>query len=267
MANNLLFGFAAMLSLLPASLLSYRRGAGQRDLLFWVVLAAAVVGPVAYALAQVFGPWQTGLSKALWLSIAVSLVLFLILTLATREAWRLTPLLLPYLCGLAVLALVWGQVPAQGELTASLDLWLTVHILVSLATYGLATLAAVAGCAVFLKERDLKRKQSSRIGAMLPSIADGEALELRLLATAELVLGIGVLTGMALEHLSSGQLLVLDHKTLLSLLAFLVIGLLLVLHRWSGLRGKRAARLALLAYLLLTLAYPGVKFVTDILVA
>ena len=131
----------------------------------------------------------------------------------------------------------------------------------------MATLAAVAGCAVFLKERDLKRRQASRLGALLPSIADGEALELRLLATAEIVLGIGVLTGMALEHLSSGQLLVLDHKTLLSLLAFLVIGVLLVLHRWSGLRGKRAARLALLAYLLLTLAYPGVKFVTDVLVA
>jgi ABC-type uncharacterized transport system permease subunit len=32
-----------------------------------------------------------------------------------------------------------------------------------------------------------------------------------------------------------------------------------------GIRGKRVARLALLAYLLLTLAYPGVKFVTDVL--
>jgi ABC-type uncharacterized transport system permease subunit len=41
--------------------------------------------------------------------------------------------------------------------------------------------------------------------------------------------------------------------------------MLLILHHYSGLRGRRAARLVLLAYLLLTLAYPGVKFVTDIL--
>ncbi len=38
--------------------------------------------------------------------------------------------------------------------------------------------------------------------------------------------------------------------------------------RWqTGIRGRRAARWALLAYLLLTLAYPGVKFVTDVLMA
>jgi len=52
----------------------------------------------------------------------------------------------------------------------------------------------------------------------------------------------------------------------LVLLAFAVIGALLVLHYRSGLRGQRAARLVLLAYLLLTLAYPGVKFVTDVVI-
>ncbi len=63
------------------------------------------------------------------------------------------------------------------------------------------------------------------------------------------------------------RLLVLDHKTVFSLLAFLVIGILLLLHRISGLRGRRAARIALLAYLLLTLAYPGVKVVTQIILS
>jgi ABC-type uncharacterized transport system permease subunit len=62
-------------------------------------------------------------------------------------------------------------------------------------------------------------------------------------------------------------LLVFDHKTVFSLLAFLVIGILLLLHRVSGLRGRRAARIALLGYLLLTLAYPGVKVVTQIILA
>jgi ABC-type uncharacterized transport system permease subunit len=58
-----------------------------------------------------------------------------------------------------------------------------------------------------------------------------------------------------------------SHKTLLSILAFAVIGLLLILHQRTGLRGQRAGRLILVAYLLLTLAYPGVKFVTDVLMA
>jgi ABC-type uncharacterized transport system permease subunit len=45
-----------------------------------------------------------------------------------------------------------------------------------------------------------------------------------------------------------------------------VIGILLLARYRNGIRGRRAARLALLAYLLLTLAYPGVKFVTDVLI-
>jgi ABC-type uncharacterized transport system permease subunit len=53
----------------------------------------------------------------------------------------------------------------------------------------------------------------------------------------------------------------------LTIAAFVVIGGLLVCHYGSGVRGKMAARIVLLAYLLLTLGYPGVKFVTDVLMA
>ena len=81
------------------------------------------------------------------------------------------------------------------------------------------------------------------------------------------MLGIGVVSGMATQYLMSGRLLVFDHKTTLSLLAFVVIGALLLLHWRTGLRGRQAIRLVLTAYLLLTLAYPGVKFVRDVLLA
>jgi ABC-type uncharacterized transport system permease subunit len=39
------------------------------------------------------------------------------------------------------------------------------------------------------------------------------------------------------------------------------------LHWRTGLRGRRATRFVLTAYLLLTLAYPGVKFVRDVLLS
>jgi len=41
---------------------------------------------------------------------------------------------------------------------------------------------------------------------------------------------------------------------------------LLILHFRSGLRGRRAARWVLVAYLLLTLAFLGVKFATVVLI-
>ena len=72
---------------------------------------------------------------------------------------------------------------------------------------------------------------------------------------------------MATQYSETGPLLLLQHKTLLSLLAFGLIGLLLIGHRVCGVRGRMAARVVLVSYLLLTLAYPGVKFVTQVLLS
>jgi ABC-type uncharacterized transport system permease subunit len=146
------------------------------------------------------------------------------------------------------------------------DSWLRLHVAVSVLTYALCTLAAVAAAAVFLQERALKAKRPNRFSGLLPAITRAEVLQLRFLSAAEIVLLVGIATGMAERYYGDGALLAFDHKTLFSLLAFGLIAVLLLLHQKSGLRGRRAARLVLIAYLLLTLAYPGVKFVTDVLV-
>jgi len=127
--------------------------------------------------------------------------------------------------------------------------------------------AAVAGVTAFLQDRTLKSKRPTRLSAALPSLLAAEAVELRLLTIGAVVLACGLATGMALEFFATGRVLVLDHKTVFSLLTFAVILALLAARRVSGVRGRGAARLVLAAYLLLTLAYPGVKFVTDVLLA
>ena len=128
-------------------------------------------------------------------------------------------------------------------------------------------LAAVAGAGVFLQEMALKRKWTGNLPRLLPAIADGERLELRLLAAAEVVLGIGIATGMALQYPGRRTGLCLRPQDPLVPDRFRGDrGVLLIWRQLTGLRGRRAARLVLLAYLLLTLAYPGVKFVTDVLI-
>lgn len=131
----------------------------------------------------------------------------------------------------------------------------------------LLSLSAVAALAAFLQERALKRKKRNRLTAILPSVLDSESLQVRLLAATEVVLGMGLATGMAVQYLETATLIEISHKTTLSILAFIVIGALLLGQRLWGVRGRAAARMVLLAYLLLTLAYPGVKFVTDVLLA
>ena len=265
MPNTFLLSLSALIALVPVSVWSFKHDSDRPGIVFWAVVSAALAGPLAASLVQLGGAWQSGLSLALWLSIAASMAIFIVLSLALREAWRLGPILAPYLLLLGGLATVWSNVPGTGAPVGAVDTWLVVHIAVSVATYGLCTLAAVAGVAVTLQERALKHKRPTALTHRLPSISDASRLQVRLLAGSEIVLGLGIATGMAEQYVRSGHLMEVSHKTLLSILAFAVIGLLLILHQRTGMRGQRAARLILVAYLLLTLAYPGVKFVTDVL--
>lgn len=274
--GHLIYSLLALAALVPAAWLPLRATTGPGDdatltrrrlaPAFRGALAVAVAGPLIWTAAQTGGTWHTGFSLALWVTVAVSVVAFAIVAAITREGWRLAPLLMPYLLLLGLLATIWTR--SGGEIVAGTPrIWVGAHIAAAVVTYALLTLAAIAGLSVLLQERALKNKHPTRLTRSLPSVADSESLQIRLLATSAVVLGIGLVTGMAMEWLERGVLLVFDHKILLSLLSFAVICALLLAHYRTGMRGRRAARLVLLAYLLLTLGYPGVKFVTDVLLA
>jgi ABC-type uncharacterized transport system permease subunit len=257
---------SALLALVPASLLPFR-SAPKRDAIYWLLLAVAAVGPIVW-LAAVFAPgWRTGLSPSLIITLAVTLLIFTALAAATREAWRLTPLLLPYLLLVGVVAAVWQHQPERPTLGTAPSAWIEFHILVSVIAYGLVTIAAVAGLAVFLQERALKSKRPSALTRLLPSVADSEELQVRLLAASAAVLAIGILSGMTTQYFETGAVLIFTHKIAFTILAFIVLLGLVWAHYKTGMRGRRAARWLLLAWLLLSLAYPGVKFVTDVMLA
>jgi ABC-type uncharacterized transport system permease subunit len=262
--QSTLFGLSAMISLIPACVVGLRRDSG-RDLVFWLVLAVAMAGPMAWVLAQTGGSWRAGFATSLWITIAASVGVFAMVAAFSSRAWRLLGLFSPYVLVLAILATLWPQ-PEQAPFASEAATgWVHAHILVSVATYALVTVAGIAALAAFLQEKALKKKKPMTWAGRLPPVADCESLVLRLLGLAEVVLAIGLLTGMAIQLSETATLFVLEHKTVLAIAAFVVIGGLLLAHRISGVRGRSAARLVLIAYLLLTLGYPGVKFVTDVL--
>ena len=201
----------------------------------------------------------------LWVAVAASLAVFGLTAALSREGWRLGVLLYPYLILLAGLATVWSQAPEQTLREDAPPTWVTAHIVLSVLTYGVLTLAAIAGLAVLLRERNMAAKMRGRLSDLLPSIAGAESLQVRLLVVSEIVLGLGVVTGIATQFLETGRVLAIEHKTLLTIGGFVLIGALLFGHYRTGLRGRRAARIVLVAYLLVTLGYPGVKFVRDVL--
>ncbi len=266
MRETVFFNLLAILAMVPSTLLPWRRQSA-RDAFFWAVLGVAVAAPVVWVAYKVAGSWQTDVSTALWVTIGASMVLFAGTALLTKEAWRLTSLFTPYMVLLGILATVWGQSAGRPLTEAAASGWIGIHIVVSVATYGLVTIAAVAGLAAVLQERAFKAKRPTRLSRMLPSVADCDWLMIRLLTLSVIVLALGLISGMALQFGEGGRLLVFDHKTILTVTAFLVIGGLLIANVRTGLRGRKAARFVLLAYLLLTLGYPGVKFVTDVILA
>ncbi len=276
MTQHLLFGLAAFASILPSALFALRqggvnRGDDGRSAAYWFTLAVAVAGPLVWVVVQSSGAWHTGLSTTLWVTIAASMVMFAIVVLLSPAAWRLTPLVSLYMAVLALLALIWQQAPETRPLgldavSGGASGWVEAHILVSVATYALVTIAAVAALGALLQEKALKNKKPTALSRLLPSVSESEGLLVRLLALGEIVLALGMATGMGTQYRETGTLIIWDHKTILSLASFVVIAALLIAHFISGVRGRLVTRIVLVAYLLLTLGYPGVKFVTDVLI-
>lgn len=264
MVNSLLLSLSAVGALVPAAIASWRRPAAP-DSVFWLLTAVAFAGPLAWIAWRFGGGWHTGLSATLWVTVTVSVGLFGVVGAFSREGRRLGVLLYPYLILLAGIAMIWSHAPEQGLRQDAPEGWVLAHIAVSVVTYGLLTLAAIAGLAVLLRERSMKAKKRDRLSDLLPSVAGAEDLQVRLLLMSETVLGIGLVTGIATQFVETGRVLVFDHKTLLVIGGFVLIGGLLAAHYRTGLRGRRAARIVLAAYLLVTLGYPGVKFVRDVL--
>lgn len=281
--NSWLLSFVAWVALLPAAVIStpclwgpFPAGglpsapASTPSFPFPAVLPAvffllAFAGPAGGLIISSLSGWHTGLASALWVTVVLCQALFWAIRWRHPVAAGLTPLLMPYLVLLGGMALLLPSVPGPLLGDAGPRLWIGMHIAVSVLTYALVTLASLAALAAFLQERALRRKRPTAISRALPALTHSEWLQIRLLGLAELVLSLGLMSGMILSWQEYGRPMPLDHKTLLSFATFVVIGALLWVQIRVGLRGRQAGRLVLVAYLLLTLAYPGVKFVTEIL--
>lgn len=254
----------ALATLTPAAFLGLRRQQAA-DTVLWLALAAAFFGPALWVGVSLMPAWRTDFGAALWVTAAATLGLFIVIALVDADAWRLTPLLAPTAWLIGALATVWTGHEGARPLGQGPGALVAAHIAVSVATYGLVTIAAVAALAALVQERSLKTKRPGRLTHTLPSVTACDRLMVRILLASEGVLAVGLLSGMALRYAETGSLLAFDHKTILTVTAFVLIAGLLLVHFRTGLRGRKAARWALAAYLLLTLGYPGVKFVTDVL--
>ncbi len=148
---------------------------------------------------------------------------------------------------------------AQGLSNPALE-W---HILLSLAAYSLFSLAAIQSVVLAFQERQLRAKSTSRLVRSLPALQTMETTLFQLLSTGFILLTIGLITGFIfLEDMMAQQV---AHKTVLSVIGWLVFATLLWGRRSYGWRGKTAIKWTLIGFSFLVLAYIGTKFVLEFL--
>lgn len=198
--------------------------------------------------------WTTALSLFTWQSAALLWLFSLRLPLQSLG------LAVYPLAALGALAAgVWPEStqPVSGNWQVRL------HVLLSLLSVGLLTLAAAQAILLALQERRLHAHQSRSAMRFLPPLMAMERALFQLVAVGFVLLSASLLTG--LWFLQDWLAQHLAHKTVLSITAWVIFGGLL-LARWRvGLRGKQATRWTLVGYCVLILAYFGSKFVLELL--
>ncbi|KGQ19847.1 Membrane protein [Lysobacter dokdonensis DS-58] len=143
-----------------------------------------------------------------------------------------------------------------------LDWRLQLHAWCALLAYATLGIAAVIAVLLWAQERALRRREFHGWLRAFPPLTELESLLFRTIAVGFGLLTATLLTGVLFVENLFAQHLV--HKTVLSVLSWLVFGGLL-LGRWRrGWRGSKAVRWTLVAMVLLLLAFFGSQFVLEL---
>lgn len=223
-----------------------------------LVLAAIALGLHLIVLTSQTGvpttlrlPFFTAMSAA-----ALGIVL-LHLALCLREPADYLGLAAYPFAGVALLA---SQ--AAGVTGASGGNAVLVHVLLSLLAYSVLALATAQALLVALQRKRLAQHRPVGIIRALPPLERTESLLIALLSVGFGFLTLALASGFFyLENMFSQRV---AHKTVLSALAWLGYGLLLLGHWRFGWGGRRAVNWTLGASALLMLAYFGSKLVLEL---
>jgi len=140
---------------------------------------------------------------------------------------------------------------------------LVAHILMSIASYSLLSIAAVLALVLSFQERRLRGRHPGGVLRILPPLEITERLLFQLIILGFAGLTLALFSGLFfVDDLFAQQLV---HKTVLSLAAWVLFGILIWGRLQFGWRGRVAIRWTLTAFVLLALAYFGSRIVLEVL--
>jgi ABC-type uncharacterized transport system permease subunit len=140
---------------------------------------------------------------------------------------------------------------------------LTAHILLSMGAAALLLAAAVTALVLVYMDRRLRARRLSDLPDVLPPLDAVESVMFRLIGSGFALLTLALLTGFVFVTNLWAQHL--QHKTILSCIAWVLFGVLLIGRRRWGWRGRSAVSWTLSGFGFLILSYFGSKFVLEYL--
>ena len=152
---------------------------------------------------------------------------------------------------------------APATLPQPMDWQIKLHVTFALIAFSVLSIAAVLAIGLAIQERALRHRRFGPWLRALPPLTLTETLLFRLIGAGFLLLTLTLITGALFVDNLFGQHLI--HKTVLSIVAWLVFGTLLF-GRWRhGWRGHQAVNLTLSGMALLLLAFFGSKAVLELI--
>ena len=228
--------------------------------LAWAIVLGAIVAhsdAIVYMMRSL-GPFSIGLLEAASM-LAWTLAILACLIAIERQNRAIAAILLALAaCGAALT----GHGHAYAE-ENSPGWELTAHILLSMGAAALLLAAAVTALILVFMERRLRARRIADLPASLPPLDALEKVMFRLIGAGFVLLTLALLTGFIFVTNLWAQHL--QHKTILSCIAWIIFGILLVGRIRYGWRGRAAVTWTLSGFGFLILSYFGSKFVLEYL--
>ena len=204
---------------------------------------------------------QLGIFKVTSLFFLVINLLALVSSLRT-PLHNLFLLLLPPSIGGLALAEVFDTPITDGQ---ALSPGMVSHILLSILAYSLLAMATVQALLLGYQQKQLRTKQFHGVMGIMPPLQTMERLLFDMVWAGFGLLTLSIITGVLfISDILAQQL---SHKTLFSLLSWLVYGILLGGHQMYGWRGPAAVKWVIGGFVALVVAYFGSKLVLEVILA
>ena len=144
-----------------------------------------------------------------------------------------------------------------------MDWQISLHVAIALLGYSLLSIAALVAVLLAVQERALRAHRPARVMLALPPLVQTESLLFRQIGAGFALLTLTLLSGtLFIQNIRAQHLI---HTTVLSVVAWLIFGILLW-GRWKhGWRGRSAVNLCLIGMAVLLLAFFGSKAVLELI--